>query len=85
MALRGPRGLPHLIALCFLALAAPAQAQDPAVDPGGARIVLTKDADYFGYDLRTLKDVSLDTCKQACLADSACGAFPRCSAMPSRW
>jgi len=75
MALRGPRGLPHLIALCFLALAAPAQAQDPAVDPGGARIVLTKDADYFGYDLRTLKDVSLDTCKQACLADSACGAF----------
>lgn len=39
------------------------------------RIETTKDADYYGFDLRTEKDVSLDTCKAVCLADRQCRAF----------
>ncbi len=35
----------------------------------------TENGDYFGFDLRTERDVSLDQCTQACLADSACRAF----------
>ena len=50
-------------------LAGPAGAQD-------ARSVVTvKDADYFGFDLRTERDVSLDACEAVCLADGECRAF----------
>ena len=38
-------------------------------------IVEVKDSDYFGFDLRTEKDISLDQCKADCLASSACRAF----------
>lgn len=38
-------------------------------------IVTTKDSDYFGFDLRTEEDVTLDQCETVCLADQACKAF----------
>ncbi len=39
------------------------------------RIEITNDADYFGFDLRTEQNVSLDQCKSACIADRSCRAF----------
>ncbi len=39
------------------------------------RIAVSQDSDYFGFDLRTEKNVSLDACKAQCLADPDCRAF----------
>lgn len=39
------------------------------------RIETTQDADYFGFDLRTEKNVSLEQCKSVCLGDNSCLAF----------
>ncbi len=52
----------------------------PASVPGTAQeasrsIVVTEDSDYFGFDLRTEKDVSLEQCKTDCLNSPACRAF----------
>ncbi len=52
-----------------LSLAAAAEAQEQR------RIVTTNDADYFGFDLRTERNISLDECKRTCLADPQCRAF----------
>lgn len=41
----------------------------------GRSVVTTPDADYFGFDLRTERDVSLQECEAACIADSQCRAF----------
>ncbi len=38
-------------------------------------IVITDNADYFGFDLRSEKEVSLEQCKQICISDSRCRAF----------
>ncbi|MEP0944212.1 MAG: alpha-2-macroglobulin family protein [Rhizobiaceae bacterium] len=38
-------------------------------------IVTSDNADYFGFDLRSVADVTLDQCKQTCLDDKACRAF----------
>lgn len=38
-------------------------------------IELTQDADYFGFDLRAEKDISLQDCERLCLNDSQCKAF----------
>lgn len=48
----------------------PALAQDAK-----KQIVIERDGDYFGFDLRTEKDVSLDQCKASCLESRACAAF----------
>lgn len=42
---------------------------------GSRKVVTVKDADYFGFDLRTEQDVSLEECQQICIADNACKAF----------
>ena len=39
------------------------------------KIVTVKDADYFGFDLRTEQDVSLERCQEICIADEGCKAF----------
>jgi len=39
------------------------------------RIVPVEDADYFGHDYQTLKDVTLEACETACLGGGACAAF----------
>jgi uncharacterized protein YfaS (alpha-2-macroglobulin family) len=60
------------LSLVFLAFTVAA----PAFAAGEARmIVTTPDSDYFGFDLRTEQNVSLDRCKAICLGDSACRAF----------
>lgn len=35
----------------------------------------TENADYFGFDYRTVKDISEKQCAQACVADRQCRAF----------
>lgn len=37
--------------------------------------IISQDADYFGFDLRAEKEVSLDQCKTACSNDGRCQAF----------
>ena len=39
------------------------------------QIVLHENSDYFGFDLLTQKDVSLDQCKANCLQNLGCAAF----------
>lgn len=38
-------------------------------------IVTTENSDYFGFDLRTVQDVTLDQCKTDCIDDMSCRAF----------
>ncbi|HSQ07298.1 MAG TPA: MG2 domain-containing protein, partial [Chromatiaceae bacterium] len=38
-------------------------------------LVVTQGADLFGKDYQTLKEIELDTCESACLADTRCQAF----------
>lgn len=42
---------------------------------GVRKIVTVKDADFFGFDLRTEQDVSLEKCQEICIADDGCKAF----------
>jgi len=59
-----------LICIGILVLSVPAMAQ------GGSRsIETTMDADYFGFDLRTVQDIGLEECKAECLGDRQCKAF----------
>ncbi|WP_041544408.1 MULTISPECIES: alpha-2-macroglobulin family protein [Chelativorans] len=53
----------------FSSLMASATAQETR------RIVTSENSDYFGFDLRSEQDVSLDQCKSACLGDPQCRAF----------
>ncbi len=39
------------------------------------RIETKQDGDYFGFDLRTERNVTLDQCSAACLGDGQCRAF----------
>lgn len=59
---------PILILSAAVLLAAPASGQD-------RRIVTIEDADFFGSDYRTVKDVDLEGCKAVCLGDNQCRAF----------
>lgn len=68
MAMRAARGLSFLI-LLFFAFGSVAQAAE------ARRIVTTNNSDYFGFDLRSDQNVSLDQCKTTCLGDPACRAF----------
>ncbi|MBX4949309.1 alpha-2-macroglobulin family protein [Rhizobium binae] len=48
----------------------------PAVAAETKRDIQTiKDADFFGFDLRTEQNVSLDQCKTSCIGDKSCKAF----------
>lgn len=38
-------------------------------------VVTTDNADYFGFDLRTVQNVTLDQCKAQCIDDMSCRAF----------
>ena len=68
MTMRAARFL-TIIAIGLMALLSPATAQDQR------RVVTTPDGDYFGFDLRTERDVTLDSCTAICLADGDCRAF----------
>ncbi|WP_428687433.1 MG2 domain-containing protein [Roseibium sp.] len=65
----------HKTALLALALAAGTFAPIPGADAQDRRIVTIDDADFFGSDYRTVKDVDLEGCKSACLGDGQCRAF----------
>ncbi|MCV3735948.1 alpha-2-macroglobulin family protein [Rhizobium sp. TRM96647] len=52
----------------------------PGLHPGHAAetrrtVVTTDNADYFGFDLRTVQNVTLDQCKAQCIDDLSCRAF----------
>lgn len=47
----------------------------PAQAAETRKIVTTDNADYYGFDLRSEKNLSLDQCKSTCLGDNACRAF----------
>jgi uncharacterized protein YfaS (alpha-2-macroglobulin family) len=75
-----------LLAFLLAGLAVPASAQQPApsaaaeMQPTAAQraprqVVTTNDQDYFGFDLRSEQNVTLDQCKTSCLADQSCRAF----------
>ena len=38
-------------------------------------VATTQNSDYFGFDLRTVQDVTLDQCKADCVEDLSCRAF----------
>ncbi|MBN9669800.1 alpha-2-macroglobulin family protein [Roseibium aggregatum] len=60
--------------LALLVLGAAGAFQTP-VAAQDRRIVTIDDADFFGSDYNTVKDVDLEGCKSACLRDSRCRAF----------
>jgi alpha-2-macroglobulin len=47
----------------------------PAAAETYRKVEITSDADYFGFDLRTEQNVSLEQCQDGCIADRACRAF----------
>ncbi len=57
------------LALALVSISLPASAQDIRT------IERIDDADYFGFDLRTEKNVSIDECEASCIGDSSCRAF----------
>ncbi|AKI00756.1 large extracellular alpha-helical protein [Hoeflea sp. IMCC20628] len=59
-----------LLLVCAIGLSAPVMAQE-----GSRRIETTQDADYFGYDLRTVQGIALEECETICLGDRQCKAF----------
>ena len=59
-----------LFFICALLVSLPASVQAEQ-----RRIETTQDADYYGFDLRTVQDVELDECKAICLDDRQCKAF----------
>ncbi|AUX80197.1 alpha-2-macroglobulin family protein [Sinorhizobium fredii] len=62
-------GLTTLL-FALLSLGTPAAAAE-----ADRKVEVTGDADYFGFDLRTEQNVSLDECQARCIADRACRAF----------
>ncbi len=57
-------------AVLLLAFVSPAGAAEV-----GRTVVTTDNADYFGFDLRSEQNVTLDQCKSACIGDRSCRAF----------
>ncbi|WP_435267669.1 MG2 domain-containing protein [Shinella sp. BE166] len=59
-------------ALLLMAVASPPL---PASAQETRTVVTTENRDYFGFDLRTVQDVTLDQCKADCVDDLSCRAF----------
>ncbi|HVY20751.1 MAG TPA: MG2 domain-containing protein [Bauldia sp.] len=56
----------------FIAVSAVIAGNAAAAD---RRVIMTSDADYSGFDLRTVKNIPLDVCEQQCTDDNQCRAF----------
>ena len=67
-------GSRRLLAALFAFLLLPCAAGTPAL-AAGKRVIVTPNADYSGFDMKTVKDVDQAGCQAACLADGACRAF----------
>src|SRR6478752_812139 len=59
-----------LIAVSTAITFIPAVAAEPS-----RKVVTIKNGDYFGFDLRTEQNVSLEQCGEICVGDTACKAF----------
>lgn len=64
--------LPRLSAALLIAFCAFSTAQAASES---RKVVTVNNGDYYGFDLRSEKNVTLDACKQACIDDDACRAF----------
>ncbi|MEJ0012039.1 MAG: alpha-2-macroglobulin family protein [Bauldia sp.] len=62
----------HLLTVVLLAVAAVAAGNATAAE---RRVIVTNDADYSGFDTKTVKNVDLPACQAACLSDNTCRAF----------
>ncbi len=56
----------------FVSMAWTAMAQDLVPD---RRLVLTRNVDFYGSDLQSIFDTTLEACESACLGQAACGAM----------
>jgi uncharacterized protein YfaS (alpha-2-macroglobulin family) len=72
MSFRSRAPLAALLALSFLPGPSATASEPP---PADRRLVVVDGADFFGEDYETLKEVELEDCKAACLADERCRAF----------
>ena len=63
------RAVAAAFTLALVSLPALAQNAEPRT------IVTTENSDYFGFDLRSQQNLTLDQCKTTCLDDNACRAF----------
>jgi uncharacterized protein YfaS (alpha-2-macroglobulin family) len=59
----------------FFSLAIVTIAHSTAAMAGERRVIRSVDADYFGFDYRTVEEVTLDECTAACVKDDTCRAF----------
>ncbi|MQB44508.1 alpha-2-macroglobulin family protein [Rhizobium sp. ICMP 5592] len=64
----------------FIGLSAFLLATFTTLMPAGAadtkrQVVTTQDGDYYGFDLRTEQNVTLDQCSTSCIGDKSCKAF----------
>ncbi len=69
--------MPRLALRAILALALPLlfTAHAALAQENGRRVVTTQNGDYYGYDLRTETEVSLDQCTALCVETEQCRAF----------
>ncbi|MDO1585217.1 alpha-2-macroglobulin family protein [Rhizobium oryzicola] len=63
------------ISIFLAALALGSQAFSQQAPQSPRRIETTENADYLGFDLRTVKNVTLDQCHTTCVDDKSCRAF----------
>ncbi len=69
------RVLKHLALLAAIGLAAPGLAQQTDSPIPEQRLIVERDMDYYGADLRSVFDTTYEACRTACLTDPNCGAF----------
>ncbi|CAN7172511.1 alpha-2-macroglobulin family protein [Aminobacter sp. LjRoot7] len=74
MAMRALRAFPVFV-LLVLAIAFGLANTFEAAAVEARRVVTTENSDYFGFDLRSEQNVSLDQCQTSCLGDQSCRAF----------
>jgi uncharacterized protein YfaS (alpha-2-macroglobulin family) len=64
-----------LIGFSALLLSIVASPAGPAFAQETRAVATSENSDYFGFDLRTVQDVTLDQCKADCIDDLSCRAF----------
>ena len=70
------RSVVHAFRLSVLSLAlAAGYLASSGASAAEKRLIVTPEADYSGFDLRTVKGVDLNACQAACLGDNACRAL----------
>ncbi|MCP3880911.1 MAG: hypothetical protein GY701_21320, partial [Sulfitobacter sp.] len=65
----------HLVSIAVIALVYLIAAPAGQAAESERRLLIFEQADYGGFDYRTLKEVSLEECKDSCLEDRQCKAL----------